>query len=791
MVFDSTTYERVLQLLQNTLVLDNTTSLIMKNFLSLSIVFILLIPKGITQNSYSLDLKSAQSNSSDFIVSFGLIPSGGGKSVLFFHRPASAGDWANMNMVNMNSNGTLDPCYEFELDSLRLVFSPPYLGIQKNGYYIVIPPTTTNPSMPHDDGSVVFLVNPELGLYKAWKRSIKNSHQFSTSALSSNMIMYCSQAMADTTAHSQVSPNMIGLSAVDLASEEILWNYRYMDSNDLGMPPLRISSLDGGDLVMLTNFSNRKGLVKLDETGQIKAAIEFHNNSFILQQMRSTSSGDLLVYGRGLSKGIIIKLNPSLEVIWSRLIAIDNFIVSFIEVSEASDDSIIFSCSTQGDFPIVLGRLNPDGQLLSNQGFAIQAVPEVDNEGALFFTTSFPEVFPDGSFEHHSLVIKTDPNGNIDNCPQFDACVTLEEIDIQTVPITVTREPIPHIEPTPVSVYPAEFYTEPYCVTPEPPNALFHLPARVCEGSCLSPDSIFNATANHVEWRILGTGLDTLIADTSFYWCFDTPGTYTVEQEVWVLGCSEFYARQLEVRPDDLTPPLMSDTILCQSPPYTLQPQSSRPLSSFLWSDGSTGSVLSVNQGGVITLEAGDGACSVRDTIELQFVEELIPQGPYTQPEDVGLCEQLLPYLYRPYSAYTSEFSLPGVEALPDGSFLLAEYGRYELSTELYGCPFSTAWELQELPCELPVYLPNAFSPNFDGINDHLEPQGIDFEPIRLQVFDRWGGLLFQTSQAPFRWDGLRANQAVNSGGYVVRFEYRNLRTGGVEEVVGEVVLLR
>jgi hypothetical protein len=58
-------------------------------------------------------------------------------------------------------------------------------------------------------------------------------------------------------------------------------------------------------------------------------------------------------------------------------------------------------------------------------------------------------------------------------------------------------------------------------------------------------------------------------------------------------------------------------------------------------------------------------------------------------------------------------------------------------------------------------------------------------------VFDRWGGLLFQTSQAPFRWDGLHANQPVNSGVYVVRFEYRNLRTGGVEEMVGEVVLLR
>jgi gliding motility-associated-like protein len=759
---------------------------------------ILLTTLGISQDSYSLDLKSSQSNLTDFTISEFTISED--KLTLLVNRAASSGGyWGNMNIVNVHPDGVVGESFEVELDSIKLAFRIYTTGLtHKNGFHIFAPVTILSPPSIFDKGSVVYAVNPELNFYRAWRTSHKNFLQGYTS-LSSNLLLYCTQAMADTVLQvGATNPELIGISSVDLTTEEVLWSYRYLDNSNIGMAPRAFISLDNGQLIVLSLSSSRRFLVSLNENGEVvnTAELLFYNQNYSIRKMRLMTSGDLLLFGISTTlgedrKGIIIKVSPSFQVEWGRAILVENFNGVDIDVASDQNGIIYFSFRADADFPIVLGRISADGQLLSNQGYGLQGWPEVDQQGSLYlFGNEFPSV-PGNWSETHALIVKTDPDGNIDNCPQFDACVTLEDIDIQTVPITVTREPIPHIEPTPVSVYPAEFYTEPYCVTPEPPSALFHLPERVCEGTCLSPDSIFNATANHVEWRILGTELDTLIADTSFYWCFDTPGTYTVEQEVWVLGCSEFYARQLEVLPDDLTPPLMSDTILCQTPPYTLQPQSSRPLSSFLWSDGSMGPVLSVNQGGVIALEAGDGACTVRDTIQLQFVEELIPQGPYTQPEDVGLCEQLLPYLYRPYSAYTSEFALPGAEALPDGSFLLSEYGRYELSTELYGCPFSTAWELQELPCELPVYLPNAFSPNFDGINDFLEPQGIDFEPIRLQVFERWGGLLFQTSQAPFRWDGQRGNQAVNPGVYVVRFEYRNLRTGGVEEVVGEVVVVR
>lgn len=59
------------------------------------------------------------------------------------------------------------------------------------------------------------------------------------------------------------------------------------------------------------------------------------------------------------------------------------------------------------------------------------------------------------------------------------------------------------------------------------------------------------------------------------------------------------------------------------------------------------------------------------------------------------------------------------------------------------------------------VYIPNSFSPNFDGINDHfIIYGGIGAESIReLRIFNRWGGLIFEgfdlpLGSEPHGWDG-------------------------------------
>jgi gliding motility-associated-like protein len=53
-------------------------------------------------------------------------------------------------------------------------------------------------------------------------------------------------------------------------------------------------------------------------------------------------------------------------------------------------------------------------------------------------------------------------------------------------------------------------------------------------------------------------------------------------------------------------------------------------------------------------------------------------------------------------------------------------------------------------------YIPNAFSPNGDGRNDVFSPYGISVDPefYSMKIYDRWGKIIFQTTQYNVPWDG-------------------------------------
>ena len=69
---------------------------------------------------------------------------------------------------------------------------------------------------------------------------------------------------------------------------------------------------------------------------------------------------------------------------------------------------------------------------------------------------------------------------------------------------------------------------------------------------------------------------------------------------------------------------------------------------------------------------------------------------------------------------------------------------------------------------EYALYAPNAFSPNGDGNNDIFLAEGNGVTSFEMQVFDRWGGLVFESSDIESGWDGLDASaNTVGVGTYM------------------------
>jgi gliding motility-associated-like protein len=82
-----------------------------------------------------------------------------------------------------------------------------------------------------------------------------------------------------------------------------------------------------------------------------------------------------------------------------------------------------------------------------------------------------------------------------------------------------------------------------------------------------------------------------------------------------------------------------------------------------------------------------------------------------------------------------------------------------------------------------PIYdLPNAFTPNGDNQNDLFIPRGRCFvERVEFQVFNRWGQLVFETTDPAINWDGTNLNgDRLSSGTYYYVGQVFEQRLDGV-----------
>lgn len=86
-----------------------------------------------------------------------------------------------------------------------------------------------------------------------------------------------------------------------------------------------------------------------------------------------------------------------------------------------------------------------------------------------------------------------------------------------------------------------------------------------------------------------------------------------------------------------------------------------------------------------------------------------------------------------------------------------------------------TAYRYVNIDPLLLVYVPNAFSPGENGINDYFYPQGegIEEESYDMFIYDRWGGLVWQTGNFSKKWDGtnLQGNDVpVGTYAWIIKF---------------------
>ncbi len=126
--------------------------------------------------------------------------------------------------------------------------------------------------------------------------------------------------------------------------------------------------------------------------------------------------------------------------------------------------------------------------------------------------------------------------------------------------------------------------------------------------------------------------------------------------------------------------------------------------------------------------------------------------------------------------------------------FIFQDSGSKEvtlIATNEFSCSDTTSKTISVFP-DLIYYIPNAITPNGDGLNDVFNVVGLGYADMyNLKIHNRWGELLFESNKISEGWDGRFMGEIVQSGVYIYIVTFRDI--GSKERVFtsGNVTLIR
>jgi gliding motility-associated-like protein len=228
---------------------------------------------------------------------------------------------------------------------------------------------------------------------------------------------------------------------------------------------------------------------------------------------------------------------------------------------------------------------------------------------------------------------------------------------------------------------------------------------------------------------------------------------------------------------------LPNDTILCDQLGYNLNSSS---VGTHNWSTGETTNNIIVGSTDHYWLEVSDGHCTNSDTTYIFF--ETTPT--VNLGNDTTVCKTSL-FVLR---ATNSNASYMWNNGSDDSTIAITKDGYYSVNVKnLCGEASDDVYiNFEDEHCNL--FIPTAFSPNNDGVNDYFFPQGDKIIVESFHIYNRWGELVFTGSEQNPMWDGTigGAEPLANSTYlWVVVYVVRegDITVRGVAK--GDVILLR
>ena len=123
---------------------------------------------------------------------------------------------------------------------------------------------------------------------------------------------------------------------------------------------------------------------------------------------------------------------------------------------------------------------------------------------------------------------------------------------------------------------------------------------------------------------------------------------------------------------------------------------------------------------------------------------------------------------------------------------MVKQEGIYWAEAYKDNCVYRDTFSLKVMQCDCNITMPNAFSPNNDGVNDTYRPlfkcYPIDYN---FQIFSRYGQPLFKTIDTNVSWDGTSQKDPLPVGTYYYILSYYDLKERRIVKRSGGITLLK
>jgi uncharacterized delta-60 repeat protein/gliding motility-associated-like protein len=228
------------------------------------------------------------------------------------------------------------------------------------------------------------------------------------------------------------------------------------------------------------------------------------------------------------------------------------------------------------------------------------------------------------------------------------------------------------------------------------------------------------------------------------------------------------------------------DSTLCKGSKIQLNAYS--PALSYLWQDNSNGPGYLVREPGVYWVEITDtDNCKARDSITITLNDlylDIITDTTILPQSSLVLAPNTNGMITWVYDPTLSCISCQTTTASPFVTTV------YHLSSEKDGCSLQTSVKVN-IEKDFYLYIPRAFTPNNDGLNDLFRIITNAPGSFLLEIYNRWGEVVFTTNNKDLGWNGLYKGIPQSAGTfiYVVRYHTKN---GTAQKLAkGNLVLIR